>query len=416
MKPRTKMEIYLSGLILKERKINLDKYFKPVSYRTKNYIHCLSCGKTFNTKSFAKKNKFTCPSCNKTSKVIETLKRTLNEEKYIDVVEVVENIQVIRTYMIIRKCKIGQEEIKESHEMIRWFITPKRNYLFAKATACVFYEWRWVLDSDIELRDPNYAIRYYGDTSSKYLNVPSAVIKIKLKDEFKYSFYDSKVGIPAVEYYSKYLQYPKLEFLVKTKQYALIEYMYLKKRFNVIENYQQEIITCIKNNYKISDYADYFDYIDLLRFFNKDTKNKKYCCPLDFKKEHNKYVQKKQLVISKYDNDRFISKMQNYFNINFGDDKLIIGVFHNLEELKHESNVLQLCTFKSEYYNRENSLLLSIKKNDEPIAMAEVNIKNNSINQLRGYDNETFPEYNEVKKLISKNVLSILKKKKKKLA
>lgn len=412
MKPKTKMEKYVANLELKDPKINMDKIFKKVGYFTKTKVNCMQCGAICEATNHNGKT-FTCTNCNLKLKLVSTRKRTLNESKYIEVVEAVGDVQITRMFFAIRECKVGKEEMKMLVEAYRWFIPPKgRNILMSIATSTFFYEWRWVLNSELEIRRPNFNSRYNLASDKYYIN-PDIVLIKSFNKRFKYCGYKKQCNVSAYRYLECYQIYPQVELLSKFKYYDLLRWLIYHNKLSLLELYKKAFRTVFKYNYIISDYSIYLDYLDLLTYFNKDISNYKYACPNDLNKAHDKLVNKKILIIHKPDNDKYIKRMKKFQNIEFGNEKISIVAFKDLAEIRHEGNVLHHCVFKNEYYKKKNSLLLSARINGNPIATIELYLDRLIISQIRGLKNSTPIEYEEIKKLVEKNVIPFVKRLKK---
>lgn len=414
MKPKTKMEKYLVSLALKEHKINLDSIFPKVGYYTKTKVHCLACGTSYDFKRTDNK-KYYCSTCKSNIKLIRSRNRTLNQEHYVDIIDAVDDIQILRTYFVYRRAKIGQNEIKKAVEVYRWYIVPdymlkrtKRNAYLMAVYAPGYWYWGWDLNTKLELRNT----RYYEYKCSQ---ISIKVYKKKITKRFKYASYNPKMNVPIYQYFKNYLKYPELELIAKAGQYNLIEYAY-HRGISILRSCKKEIRTVIKNKYKVKDWGMWQDYIEVLKFFGKDTTNKRWACPENLKRAHDVWFEKKELFIYEEENKEFVSRMKHYQNINFGNDVYEIYAFKDIYQVKHEGNILEHCVFKNEYHKKKGSLLLSVRKKEKIIATIEVDIVNLKILQIRGKNNYIIPEQETVRKLVEKNVLPFLRKLKKEAA
>lgn len=410
MNAKTKVEKRLASFKFKDHILNPEVIFENTGYATKRYINCLECGESFPRKD--KTNSVICPYCQRKLKIKETRERKLNVFDYVEFIEAKETVQVFRTYFIQKEASIGSPRKITQKEVYRWYIVPKeelsknqKNTFLAAVDTTANYNWRWLLYTELRFRKQNYNSFY------KYYNWPSKVYKKKILPQFKYANHSTETSISTYEWYSAFSTHPQLEFLVKAKRYDLIRHMF-KNKFTgyLLDNYSKEIKVIIKYKYILTkdDVYIWQDYIDLLKYFNKDTSNPKYTCPVDLHKEHNKLVEKKKLIVTEESNQEFIKRMQLYRNLKLISKKEEIEIkpFKDIAELKEESEVLHHCAFKSEYYNKKDSLLLSIKKEQKPIATAEISLKDKKIIQLRGEYNKTdFEEYSLVKHLITKKII-----------
>lgn len=393
MKPRTKEEIKIVNFKYKEINFKPSRIFKSIGYKTKTKISCLVCGKDFEQGN-------DCPHCNSKLKVIETRKMVFEEGKYIEIIESIDDYQIIRHFYATQYAKKGQERKLVISEVIRWVINPKNKvYLLAKATAYAFYNYYWVLDSEFEIRTINY---------SKYSIYPDIVYKKpKFAERFKYCQYSEKYGVSAIDYFKLYIKHPEIEMLAKTNNGYLIHAMDMNK-IN-IDAYRKEIITVIKNKYKIPDIQVWKDYVDNLKYFGKDTTNPKYVCPADLQKEHKKLIDKKDKLIYEQDNLEYIKRISRYKNLSIESNEIKISVIQDLFQMKHEGNLLGHCVFKNEYFKKKDSLILSARINDQVVETIEIDLVSKKLLQARGKSNKPSDYHDDIVNLVNKNIKKIIK-------
>ena len=184
----------------------------------------------------------------------------------------------------------------------------------------------------------------------------------------------------------------------------------------------------MRNKYKVKDAGLWMDYIDLLAYFNKDRKNAKYVCPKDLKKEHDRLVAKKRIIQKKreieeqkrraeIDNKFFTKAKAKFFDLKFTNGPLVIIPLKSVQEFIEEGDKLKHCVFTNRYFDKEHSLILSARLENEPIETIEVDLKELKITQSRGLKNEPTDHHDKILELVKKNlpkIAEIVKPKKRK--
>jgi hypothetical protein len=150
------------------------------------------------------------------------------------------------------------------------------------------------------------------------------------------------------------------------------------------------------------------DYVNNLKYFGKDTANPKYVCPKDLQKEHQKYFDKKTNSIYEEDNERYKKRIQKWLGLIVSDGDINVSVIKDLPQMRHEGNLLSHCVFKNEYFKKQNSLILSAKKEDRVLETIELNLEEKRIAQARGYKNDPSEYHKEIVALVNKNIQKIV--------
>src|SRR5690606_10309383 len=171
----------------------------------------------------------------------------------------------------------------------------------------------------------------------------------------------------------------------------------------------------LRNNYYITDGGIYLDYLQLLSFFNKDLRSPKYVCPSDLKKEHDRYVKKKQ-ELDRKDKLKIQSKKIEkeqleyekargvFFGIRLTDGDLEIKVLESVKEFLEQGDIHKHCVFANEYYKKKESLVLAAFKDGTPLETIELNLEKMEIVQSRGLHNNPSPFYTKIKQLVQNNL------------
>ena len=223
-------------------------------------------------------------------------------------------------------------------------------------------------------------------------------------------------GIGLIEAIKLLPNTPKAETLLKAKQYSLLSKC--TNHYYKVNEYWNSIKICLRNKYKVQDASIWFDYLDMLTYFNKDLRNAKYVCPKDLKKEHDRLMIKKQEKQKREADERrrseiakaeaaYSKKIKPFSWLSFSNGLIVIKALESVKEFETEGDILKHCVFANEYYNKEESLVLSARINGVPIETIEVNLDKMKIEQSRGLKNNP-SEYNKtIVSLVKRNLNKI---------
>lgn len=393
-------------------------------YATKNRVLCLDCGDTFSPQLVSRK-KAVCPHCGTKLQIKESRYTTDTQTNYFAITEIVEEFQVVRNFELIARYKKGEKVRYHLHEILQYWIDPnKKVTMFGLKHYNDGHCDSW--GGDMEIREEG---RYYGYGGKKYdvyarKYHPDSVIKPE------YKMYGIDTNIQQVTFLDaiKHIPHqPKLETLLKAKQYWLVD-AHINQSGRSINYYWESIKICLRNKYKVKDAGLWMDYMDLLHYFNKDRKNAKYVCPKDLKKEHDRLVAKKRIIQKKreieeqkrraeIDNEFFQKAKAKFFDLKFTKGPLVIIPLKSVQEFIEEGDKLKHCVFTNRYFDKEDSLILSARLENEPIETIEVDLKELKISQARGLKNEPTDHHDKILELVKKNlpkITEIVKPKKKK--
>ena len=90
----------------------------------------------------------------------------------------------------------------------------------------------------------------------------------------------------------------------------------------------------------------------------------------------------------------------------------------SIEEFRAEGKMMHHCVFDMGYYKKPDCLILSAQVNGKHMETIELNLKNFSIVQCRGFMNDPSAYHNEIVQLMNKNMYKVrqLTKKRKEVA
>lgn len=430
MKPRNKLHHrivdlsqYLFQISKQQKEWAKSECLEHRGYATKNRVLCLDCGDTFSPQLVSRK-KAVCPHCGTKINVIESRKTTDRQVNYFAITEIFNEFQIVRNFEIIANYKKGSSADIYIHEILQYWIQPD-----LKVTMFgLKHNLNYCCDSwsgNMEIREEgrySYHGKKYDVYARKYH--PDSVIKAE------YKMYGIDTNLQQVTFLDaiKHIPHqPKLETLLKAKQYWLVD-AHMNQSGRSINYYWESIKICLRNKYKVKDAGLWMDYIDLLAYFNKDRKNAKYVCPKDLKKEHDRLVAKKRIIQKKreieeqkrraeIDNEFFQKAKAKFFDLKFTNGPLVIIPLKSVQEFIEEGDKLKHCVFTNRYFDKEDSLILSARLENEPIETIEVDLKELKITQARGLKNEPTDHHDKILELVKKNlpkIAEIIKPKKRK--
>lgn len=103
-------------------------------------------------------------------------------------------------------------------------------------------------------------------------------------------------------------------------------------------------------------------------------------------------------------NEKFNKLKSKFFNLQFGNDELIIKSLNSWDEYYEEGKAMHNCIESNGYWTKPNSLILSVRKGEESVADVEISLETFKIMQCWGPCNQPTPYREQIEKLIEENV------------
>lgn len=427
MKPRTKLQHevvrltnYINPISSHQKDWSKKECLNHVGYANKSNVGCMDCGEVFSLELVSRK-KAVCPGCSTKLKIKTTRNTTFKQTNFFAITEIAEDFQVVRNFQISSSHKKGWKAEINVKEVLQYWIQPCGKVTFFGMQHNL-NGWQDSWGGFMEIRDysrHSYYGRKYEIYTDKYH--PDSEFKPEYR---KYGIDKNLSGLNFLDVIKLIPRDPKLETLLKAKQYSLLY------RHERVWSYWHSIKICIRNNYKVKDASMYFDYLDLLRYFKKDSRNAKFVCPKNLKKEHDTLMNKKRKILEaerreaerldaikrqedlKVAKKEYINRFSKFFGLTFVSGQLSISVLKSVDEFKDEADELKHCLFTNEYYLRENSLIFSARVNGKRTETVEFCLKKMELVQSRGISNNTTEYHEKIVSLINKNINEIATKKK----
>lgn len=439
MKPRTRIQKEIAQLSKRLPKLSkaqrayaFEHCFKHYAHRTKKgIITCLECGHQWKSEHHLAESicGCTCPHCGKQLEMLDTRKRVFREMEYFCIITTCKQYQVLRYFSTKMYRKVGQSAEYSIKEVVQRWIAPNGKTETIARLRCmsIFYYDVWNLYSDMEIRTNNQHRAY---DINPYCTYPKMRIIPELK---RNGFNGSLHNLSPFDLFTAILNNSKQETLLKAGQIAVLRYSI--NTYFKLEEYWASIKICIRNGYTITDASMWKDYIDLLRYFGKDSNNPKYVCPTDLQAEHDRLMDKKNKIMEKEREQQRIRMAQrrieaerqkavrlerakteyalkkaNFLDLNITDGFIFISVLQNVEDFYEEGKAMHHCVYSNEYYNRDNSLILSARIDGKRVETIEVHLENLSIIQSRGACNQDTEYHDRIVSLVNKNMKLIRKR------
>ena len=382
MKPRNKLHHRIVGLANglftitnQQKEWAYKECLEHRGYATKNRVLCLDCGDTFSPQLVSRK-KAVCPHCGTKLQIKESRCTTDTQTNYFAITEIVEEFQVVRNFELIARYKKGEKVRYYLHEILQYWIDDpnKKVIMFGLQHTVSGYCDSW--GGKMEIREEG-RYSYYGRKYDVYARKyhPDSVIKPEYK---KHGINTNLEQITFLEAIKHVPREPRLETLLKAKQFSLLN-AHINQSGRSINYYWESIKICLRNKYKVKDAGLWMDYMDLLHYFNKDRRNAKFVCPKDLKKEHDRLVAKKRIIQKKreieeqkrraeIDNEFFTKAKAKFFDLKFTNGPLVIIPLKSVQEFIEEGDKLKHCVFTNRYFDKEDSLILSARLENEPLS------------------------------------------------
>ncbi|MEC3881992.1 PcfJ domain-containing protein [Parapedobacter sp. 10938] len=376
-------------------------------------IACLDCGHKWSASSKPEKMKFKtdCPSCGTRINVTVTNRQKFKELSWFSIIYAIKGYQTIRNYQVEAYYKAGKPADKYNKPISQLFLGPNgKKAVVGRVTSyhpAVGYLW----GGTMELRHDGMVEKH--NFMPDYIYPYKSIIPELKRAGVKGSFH----GHTPLSLYHRILISPKIETLIKAGQSALIQ----TGKWNDIENLWDSIKICMRNNYTITDGISWIDYINLLQLFGKDTRSPKYVCPMDLRKEHDRYVKKKvaydkarkleelRSEIQK-DQKQYVIDKKNFLGLSITKGQISVSVMNSVQEVMEAGVEHKHCVFANKYHRSKDSLLLAAKIKGELIETVELSLKTMKIVQSHGFKNQPTKYTTSIKKLVYDNITEFQKR------
>ena len=426
MKPKTELERRVESLSRKVKDLTsaqaswglsrLVPHYGVYWTRTRKAV-CVDCGHTWITDKPS-----VCPHCGARLTVKEnTRQRVFSERFYYGLVKKVREFTVVRVFYVKDEKRLYQTRKTYFYEVLQHWIGESGKDTIRALRIAMFPYYRncpFSLDSDLSLKRDysayGYRNCYYHFEPDGYY--PRMTFSPTLKrNGFRKSFH----GILPEDVLSTLLSDNKFETLWKTGRFSLAK-SYLNDGKERITKYWKALMRCPP--LPADDTSILLDFMDLLEYFHKDPLT--YCYPDmgRIRSEHDRLSRKKtemeerqrleELRKKQREQLAVLESKSKYFDITFGNDRMIVMVLKSLEDYMAEGKKQHHCVFSNAYYGKKDSLILSARMRDnpeKPVETIEISLRDGVVLQCFGKCN-SFTEYHqEILDLVKANTQQFLK-------
>ena len=420
MKPKTalqKLVVELSSQLPKitaeQEQYSTEKSFLNWGVISRGKTNCLECSHVWKEEKPSQTP--TCPNCNRKLKMFGENKVLFKEREYYTILTTIDNFQVVRMILSVKQMNKGEKPSYYHSEVMQHFIDDKgivTSMAKQRQSMSQYYD-AWCLWSDLEVQDKSFRYRNLFRLNGYVVYPGKKILPTIKRNGFKTSFHN----VSPQELFTQILSSNTAETLLKTKQINVLQY-YIKADSLAVTDSWNSIKICTKKGYIIKDFSMWKDYINLLKYFGKDTNSPMYVCPTDLKLSHDKLVEKKRKVqlAMKYEEmkktmkaseKKYQKNKKAFFGLQFSDGEIVVKVLNSVKEFLEEGDTLNHCVFRSEYFNKKESLVLSASIGNTKLETIEISLKTFKIIQSRGKDNIATQYNSKIIKLVTQNLPKI---------
>ena len=389
---------------------------------SKRYL-CLDCGHQWKPD-----NKRICPNCKAQLTTLPGKKRTTKRDAYLVIATTFRGWQVFRFYYCKKESSTNSPLFTSHGEVYQhWFNSNGRHVVMAVNTYCfgssrysVYDPWSYGTMS-IKYDDN----KYYGWNTNEGENYQSVYPRTFLIPALKRNGYDINI-IKSLKLHIVFaadllLNDSMAETIFKAAEYDLFNAIGMGHRD--VRNYWQQVKIAMRHKYKISNVSTWLDHLYMLKQEGFDITNPKYICPDSLDKAHQDLVQLRRLrrereerknlelmqAKDKHDQLTYKDHVMPFKRLKIASGDLVIKPILSVRTMRKEGDMLNHCVYYSHYYSRRDSLILSARMNNKPLATIEFSLKDMNVEQCRGYNNNVPERYSEIIELINNNK-TIIKK------
>lgn len=427
MKPRTKFDKQVIFLNNKVRDIKPNaihwalKHLIPhPAFRNKNGIAvCGDCGHKFTCKD--KGGGITCPHCGTKLEILDTLQRTLKRGSYFSVTQIIDGVQVYRTFLLNASFKKGEPIDHYTREVCRYWIDGKGQVsLTGRRRTLGFYLDSFNWSSKIELRQDSDVFQTISNT---YVYPRYRLIRELKRNGMR----RLDIDFHPVTLMKKTLSDCRIETLLKSGNIKVLTYFLNNpSMLNLCWNSYK---IALRHKYEIKDIQLWCDMIKLLDKCGKDIHSTKYICPIDMVAEHdrwNKRIMRLEEIERnrrnlEWERERLEREKENiekeltreseyanskgcYFGLVLRDNEIEVSVLDSIKAYLDEGTAMHHCVFTNAYYDKPDSIILSAHYPDGTrIETIEFSLTQNKVIQSRGAYNKNTELHDRIINLVNSN-------------
>lgn len=415
MIPKTKFEKQVFRLFnerpsvnLKFVKKDLDNLFPSYCYPHYKDDICGDCQSRFRMTPLEKKQPdMKCPHCKRPLLFINDRQPVHRASRITVTYDTVEDVQIFKYVTVIKHSfKHNKPEFFFRHEF--------DIYINMKGQSRIV---RYDRAEPLLTSPPPNSVFYNHDSHKSYNT--SMVHHLLLRNGYN----DSTVIRTFRSHVQLLLTDNFYESMIKLREFDIARYyqrFYEKKdRISFVNEYKKIIHQGLRLNFDFSDINIFLDYLEAVRFLGYNLKDPKILFPKNLREAHdiainlryeirNKIREKEELRKRAMAIYQYIEKKDKYLDFKITSGNITIVPLKNVFEFEKEGTELDHCVFKSEYYEKDDSLILSAMVDGQKAETVEIIISKREINQCYGYNNTFTLNHRRIVKLVKSNMNKIL--------
>jgi len=320
------------------------------------------------------------------------------------IVDVCDRWQVVRTLFVSAYYVLGDAPRYSVYEVVqRWWHNEGRGAVVYRAKSRLgftgYYD-SWALSSELRVRPSlDYYNLLYGLTYPYGRVLP----EYKLRGAGR-----RWVSLPPDRLLASILYDSRCETLLKAGQ------MELCKLF-IQGDPQEEVLwtaakICMRNGYIVKDGALWCDYVLMLNRQGRDVHNAHYVCPPNLKRAHDalmapiraeKKKREKELIAKR--EGKYREFINPYRGIVLESGTMTVRPLLSVKEFAEEGEAMKHCVYRAGYYERPNSLILTVRIKGKRVETAEIDLRTGKVVQCFGKNNSLTDYHGDILKFLAKN-------------
>lgn len=385
--------------------------FDAEAYWCGDEVWCGCCGHVWDKPRSSKLvdvlGEETCPHCGATLHAQRSRKQKVDESMYMTIITTCNNMQVSRTFDVRHKARKGSGCDYEVNEVVQlWLDEQGEEAIIACSRQSFSYLYdRWIYGTLSCKRRHGYI---YGNP---YYFIGEVYPRQRVLPIIRRNGYRKLKGMLPHSLMQALVTNAHAETLVKARQYPMLKHM-----VNTGWNCDWHAVRqAIKHNRIIKDVPTWVDYLRACRELGYDERNPIIALPTDIKSEHDRLL---RIIARRRERERveemrktistlepaYNKAMRGYFGIMITEGEITVRPLCSVKEFFEEGEAMHHCVFTNEYYNKDNTLILSARDKDgRRIETVEYNLKSRRVIQSRGVNNMHTKHHDRIVRLVERN-------------
>lgn len=368
------------------------------SVKSKEYI-CLECGHTFSSDDAT--HHIECPNCHQHLEV-SVSRRTMTQKdlQTYQIIMARGGYQIVRTFHVWQYSTPSKKAVYGMAEIGRIFIKPEHHdVIIAKPRYGLTHRVdSFIYDADLSIKPESQCSWYdpYRIWATVVYPRQSVIPRLKRNGYCKeLSQYDPTITIPRLLTSSHY------ETLAKAYRFDIWKGL----EFRDIEVLWPQVKLMIRHDYHPADYSLWRDTVYMARNCGFDIHSPKYVLPADLERMHdlmqrrnNERLLREESLQKSKDDKKYRKAYGKLLAVRIKAGDLTISPLKSYKEFEQEGKAMHHCV--ATYFGNRDSLILSVRQEEERIATVELSMDDFSVKQCRAAFNGVPPRYDEICRIL----------------